>query len=51
MAELPIDTLQGVSAGDAEATRRAIVVRTIRQLAEHRLVRAAQKITLLAGPR
>ena len=49
LAELPIDALQGVSAADAEALRKALGIRTIRQLAEHRFVRAAQAITLLAG--
>ncbi len=49
LAELPIDALQGVSTADAEAIRKAFGVRTIRQLAEHKFVRAAQAITLLAG--
>ena len=47
-ADLPIDMLQGVSVGDAEALQKVFGVRTIRQLAEHRFVRAAQAITLLA---
>jgi uncharacterized protein YidB (DUF937 family) len=41
--------LQGVSSSDAEAIQKAIGVKTIRQLAEHKFVRAAQAITLLAG--
>ncbi len=49
LAELPIDALQGVSKGDAEAIQKAFGVRTIRQLAEHKFVRAAQALTLLAG--
>jgi hypothetical protein len=49
LAELPIDALQGVSAADAEALRKALNIRTIRQLAENKLVRAAQAITALAG--
>ena len=48
LADLPIDALQGVSAADAEAIRKAFGVQTIRQLAEHKFVRAAQAITLLA---
>ena len=48
LADLPLDALQGVSAGDAEALQKAFGVKTIRQLAEHRFVRAAQAITLLA---
>ena len=51
LAELPIDALQGVSAGDAEKIQAAFNIRTVRQLAEHKFVRAAQAITLLAGPR
>ena len=51
LAELSIDALQGVSAGDAEALQKAFGVKTIRQLAEHKFVRAAQAITLLAGPK
>ncbi len=49
LAELPIDALQGVSAGDAEALKKALGVKSIRQLAEHKFVRAAQALTLLAG--
>lgn len=49
IADLPIDALQGVSSSDAEAIQKAIGVKTIRQLAEHKFVRAAQAITLLAG--
>ncbi|MDP8923932.1 MAG: hypothetical protein M3O34_13755 [Chloroflexota bacterium] len=51
LAELPIDALQGVSAGDAEKIQQAFNVRTIRQLAENKFVRAAQAITMLAGPK
>ena len=51
LAELPIDALQGVSKGDAEAIQKAFGVKTIRQLAEHKFIRAAQAITLLAGAR
>ena len=49
LAELPIEALQGVSTADAEAIEKAVGVKTIRQLAEHKFVRAAQAITLLAG--
>lgn len=48
LADLPIDALQGVSAGDAEALQKAFGVKTIRQLAEHKFVRAAQAIALLS---
>ena len=49
LAELPIDALEGISKGDAEKIQQAFNIRTIRQLAEHKFVRAAQAITLLAG--
>ena len=51
IADLPIDALQGVSAGDAEKIQQAFNIRTVRQLAEHKFVRAAQAITMLAGPK
>lgn len=51
IAELPIDALQGVSQADAEALQKAFGIKTIRQLAESKFVRAAQAITLLAGPK
>ncbi len=51
LAELPIDALQGVSKADAEAIQQTFNVRTIRQLAENKFVRAAQAIALLAGPK
>jgi antitoxin component HigA of HigAB toxin-antitoxin module len=49
LAELPIDAPQGVSRSDAEAIQKAFGVKTIRQLAQHKFIRAAQAITLLAG--
>ena len=49
LAEAPVDALQGVSKGDAEALQKALGIKTIRQLAEHKFVRAAQAITMLAG--
>ena len=51
LAELPIDALEGVSKGDAEKVQAAFNIKTIRQLAESKYVRAAQAITLLAGPK
>jgi hypothetical protein len=49
LAELPIDALQGMSKSEAEAIQKAFGVKTIRQLAQQRFIRAAQAITLLAG--
>jgi hypothetical protein len=51
LAELPIGALEGLSPADALAIEKALGVRTIRQLAEHKVIRAAQAITLLAGVR
>jgi hypothetical protein len=49
LADLPIDALQGVSKADAEALQKALGIKSIRQFAEHKFVRAAQAITMLAG--
>jgi hypothetical protein len=49
LAELPIDALQGVSAADAAALQKAFGIKSIRQLAENKFIKAAQAITLLAG--
>ena len=49
LADAPIDALQGLSKADSEAMQQALGIRTIRQLAEHKFVRAAQAITMLAG--
>jgi hypothetical protein len=49
LADLPIDALQGVSKADAEALQQAPGIKAIRQLAEHKYVRAAQAQTLLAA--
>ena len=49
LADAPIDAIQGVSKGDAELIQKAFGIKTIRQLAEHKFIRAAQAITLLAG--
>ena len=50
IAELPIDALQGVSEDDARAIQQAFGIRTVRELAEHPVIRAATAITQLAGP-
>jgi hypothetical protein len=51
IADQPVSALQGISAGDAELLQKAFNVRTIRQFAELKFVKAAQAITLLAGAR
>ena len=51
IAELPIDALQGVSSADADAIQKALGIKSIRQLAENKYVRAAQAITFFAAAR
>ena len=48
LADAPVDALQGVSAADAEALKNALNIKTIRDLADNKYVRAAQAITALA---
>jgi len=43
----PVDALQGVSAGDAEALRSAFNVRTVGDLGRNKFFRAAQALALL----
>lgn len=49
LADAPVDALQGVSAGDAEALQKALNIRTIRDLATNKYVLVAQAIAGLAG--
>jgi hypothetical protein len=49
IADQPISALQGVSAGDAELLQKAFNVKTIRQFADLKFVKAAEAITSLAG--
>lgn len=48
LAEAPIDALEGLSKGDADALRQAFNIKTIRQLAESKFVLRAQAICNLA---
>lgn len=48
LADSPIDALEGLSKGDAEALQKAFNIKTIRQLAESKFVLRAQAITNLA---
>jgi hypothetical protein len=48
LAEAPVDALEGLSKGDAEALQKAFNIKTIRQLAENKFVLRAQAITNLA---
>jgi hypothetical protein len=49
LADAPLEAL-GLASSDAAALRQALGIRTVRDLAEHRLVRHAQAIVNLAGP-
>ncbi len=48
LAAAPVEALEGLSAGDAEALQKAFNIKTIRQLAESKFVLRAQAITALA---
>jgi hypothetical protein len=48
LADSPVDALEGLSKGDAEALQKAFNIKTIRQLAESKFVLRAQAITNLA---
>ncbi len=49
IADSPVDALQGVSAGDAEALKKAFNIKTVRDLARNKFVLWAQAIDALAG--
>lgn len=48
LADAPVDALEGVSKGDAEALQKAFNIKTIRDLAESKYVLRAQGIVALA---
>jgi hypothetical protein len=50
LADAPLEAL-GLASRDAAALKQALGIRTIRELADHRLIRRAQAIVNLAGPR
>jgi hypothetical protein len=50
LADAPLEAL-GLASGDAAALKQALGIQTVRELADHRLVRRAQAIVNLAGPR
>ncbi len=49
LADAPVDALSGISKGDAEALTQALGIKTVRQLAEHKVILVAQAIVGLAG--
>lgn len=48
LADAPVDAIAGVSVADAEALKKALNIKTIRDLAENKYVRIAQAIVALA---
>jgi len=50
LADAPVDALAGISKSDAEALQQALGIKTIRQLAEHKVILVAQALTALATP-
>jgi hypothetical protein len=49
LASAPVNAIQGLSADDAEALKKAFNVKTIRDLAENKYVLVAQAIVALSG--
>jgi hypothetical protein len=49
LADAPVDALQGLSSGDAEALAKALNIKTVRDLAENKFVLVAQAVVALAG--
>jgi hypothetical protein len=49
LADAPVDALEGVSAADAAALKKAFNITTIRDLAQSKYVLRAQAIVNLAG--
>lgn len=48
LAEAPVDAIAGISAADAELLKKALNIKTIRDLAENKYVRIAQAVVALA---
>jgi hypothetical protein len=48
IAAAPVDTLQGVSAGDAELLAKAFNIKTVRDLGTNKYFRWAQAVVTLA---
>lgn len=48
LADAPVDALAGVSKADADALKSALGIKTIRQLAEHKVILTAQALVALA---
>jgi hypothetical protein len=49
LADAPVDALAGVSEADAVALKKALNIKTVRELAENKFVLVAQAVTALAN--
>ena len=49
LADAPVHAIQGLSAGDAEALKKALGIETVRDLADHKFVHIAQAVVALSG--
>ena len=48
LASAPIDAIAGISASDAEALQKALGIKTVSDLANHKVVAIAQAVVALA---
>ena len=48
LADAPVDAIAGISASDAEALQKALGIKTIRDLANHKVIAVAQAVVALA---
>lgn len=49
LADAPVSAIQGLSAGDAEALKKALGIETVRDLAENKFVAIAQAVVALSA--
>ena len=48
IADAPVSAIQGVSEGDGELLQKAFNIKTVRDFANHKFVKWAQALTILA---
>ena len=48
IADAPVSAIQGVSEGDADYLQKAFNIKTVRDFANHKFVKWAQALTILA---
>ncbi len=49
LVDAPVEAISGLSQADAEALKKALGIRTIRDLAENKFVLVAQAVVALSG--